>query len=387
MASIRKRTWKSKDRDGQPTELTAWVVVYTAFDPKKKKERRFQETFATKKEAEAFKINTLHEVQRGTHTPASISKTVVEAWEAWLDECKANNLELGTILQRTQHLNLHVGPFIGHEKLSSLTVPRIHQFDADLRNAGRSLSMRRKILVNVKTMLKFAQGRGWVTQNVAKSVTIKDDKRAARGPLCEGVDFPSRTELKTMMEAAPAKWRPLLVTAVFTGMRASELRGLIWNDVDLDAGIIHVRRRADTWKNMGDPKSKAGKRDIPLAPIVVNTLRQWREVCPKGELGIVFPNGRGNVETLTNIYRRFWTPLQIKCGLTIDGGHRYGFHMLRHAAASLFIAYLGWTPKRVQTVMGHSSITMTYDRYGHLFESKDADREAMEKIEAAVTAA
>jgi integrase len=61
--------------------------------------------------------------------------------------------------------------------------------------------------------------------------------------------------------------------------------------------------------------------------------------------------------------------------------------MLRHAAASLFIAYLGWTPKRVQTVMGHSSITMTYDLYGHMFENKDSDREAMQKIEAAITAA
>jgi integrase len=84
----------------------------------------------------------------------------------------------------------------------------------------------------------------------------------------------------------------------------------------------------------------------------------------------------------------FWTPLQIKCGLTDEsGGAKYSFHMLRHAAASLFIAYLGWTPKRVQTVMGHSSITMTYDLYGHMFENKDSDREAMQKIEAAITAA
>jgi len=121
---------------------------------------------------------------------------------------------------------------------------------------------------------------------------------------------------------------------------------------------------------MGDTKSKAGKRDIPLIPMVVNTPRQWQQVCPKGELGLVFPNGRGNVETLPNIYKRLWKPLQLKCGLTIDTGEnhaagqpilepRYGFHMLRHAAASLFIAYLGWTPKRIQTVMGHCSISIS----------------------------
>jgi integrase len=58
----------------------------------------------------------------------------------------------------------------------------------------------------------------------------------------------------------------------------------------------------------------------------------------------------------------------------------YGFHKLRHVAATLFISYLGWTPKRVQVVMGHSSITITFDLYGHLFEDKAADREAMKKI-------
>ena len=61
--------------------------------------------------------------------------------------------------------------------------------------------------------------------------------------------------------------------------------------------------------------------------------------------------------------------------------------MLRHAAASLFIKHLKWTPKRLQTVMGHASITMTYDRYGHLFEDVTADREDMAKIEAAVRSA
>lgn len=66
---------------------------------------------------------------------------------------------------------------------------------------------------------------------------------------------------------------------------------------------------------------------------------------------------------------------------------RYNFHMLRHAAASLFIQYLGWTPKRLQTVMGHSSINMTFDLYGHLFENIEADRADMAKIEAAVPAA
>jgi integrase len=386
VASIRKRQWQSKGKTRE-----AWVCDYTDQHGK----RRLK-TFTTKKVADDWAINARHEVQQGTHTAASVSKTVIEAWEQWIGDCEANGLEFGTILQRRQHLSLHVVPFIGREKLSALTVPRIKQLDTDLRAGGRSFAMRRKVLTNIKTMLAFAQGKGWVSQNVARGVRIASDERSSAGPLREGVDFPSRTELKAMIEAAPERWRPFLVTAIFTGMRAGELRGLSWGDVDLNAGMIHVRRRADAWKKIGSPKSKAGKRDIPLAPIVVNTLRQWRPNCPKGDLDLVFPNGRGNVELLPNIFKRFWKPLQLSCGLVVveadSAGKthqrpRYGFHMLRHAAASLFIAYLAWTPKRVQTVMGHSSINMTFDLYGHLFEDKDADQEAMKKIEAAVTAA
>jgi integrase len=132
--------------------------------------------------------------------------------------------------------------------------------------------------------------------------------------------------------------------------------------------------------------------------MVINALSRWKDACPKGELDLVFPNGRANVESLTNIWHRFWTPLQLKCGIASNSGKvgpkgqpilvaRYGFHMLRHAAASLLLPTWDGRPKRVQTVMGHSSVTMTFDLYGHLYESADDDREAMKKVEAAVVAA
>jgi integrase len=338
MATVRKRTWKSRG-----IERTAWVVDY--FDQAGK--RRLK-TFDTKKEADAWKVTALHEVAQGTHTAQSASVTVAEATELWIKDCEANSLEFGTIKQRREHLRLHIAPFIGREKLSKLTMPRINQFMADLRSNGRSLSMRRKVLTNVKTMITFAQGQGLVAQNVARGVKIKGDEReSATGPLRDGQNFPSRAELRTIMEQATGRWRPLVITAIFTGMRASELRGLSWADVDLEEGVIHVRQRADAWGTIGKPKSKAGSRDIPLPPIVVNTLRIWKNECPVGELGLAFPNGRGNVETHANILHRFWEPLQVKAGLTThEGAAKYSFHALRHAAASLFIAHLGWSAYR-----------------------------------------
>ena len=371
MASIRKRKFGS--------DKEAWIVDY-----RDQHGKRHLKTFATKKEAEAWKVNALHEVQQGIHTPISASKTVEETWRLWMTDCEANNLEFGTVRQRRQHLTHHVAPYIGHARLSNLTTPAVYDFDSRLREAGRSIAMRRKVLTNLKTMLTFAQGRGLVAQNVARGVRIKADNReATSGPLRAGVDFPTMAELNGLIENTAGRWRPFIITAIFTGLRLSELRGLCWSDVDLDAGQIRVRQRADAWGKLGATKSKAGMRDIPLAPMVINALKQWRLECPNGELGLVFPNTIGNIETMSNVHARCWVPLQIKC----FGEAHYGFHMLRHAAASLFIKYLGWSPKRLQAVMGHASINMTFDRYGHLFENVEADRADMAKIEAAIRVA
>ena len=186
--------------------------------------------------------------------------------------------------------------------------------------------------------------------------------------------IPTKAELKLLIDRAPDRWRPLIVVAIFTGMRISELRGLRWSDVNLDAGVIHVTQRADQYGAIGSPKSKAGTRDIPLVPLVVNTLKQ----CPRsGEL--VFTNTQGNQLFYSNFHKFAWKPLVKACGLD------YEFHSLRHAAASLFIE-LGWAPKRIQAVMGHSSITMTFDRYGHLFPQDDVC-EDIKRLEAAVVAA
>lgn len=377
--AIRKRVWTTPS--GAARE--AWVVDYVDVAGK----RRLK-TFATLGAAKAWLATTAYEVRQGIHTPASVSGTVGETFAAWIQHCRAEGLERSTIEQRTYHLNLHVVPFIGSVKLAELTAPRVHQFLDALRANGRSLAMRRKVLTNLKTAIAFAQTRGWVAQNVATGIKIKASERnASTGPLRAGVDFPTKAELRALIDHAPARWRPLIVTAVFTGMRISELRGLSWRDVDLGKGIIHVRQRADAWHTIGSPKSRAGKRDIPLAPLVVNTLREWKLACPKGNLELVFPNSLGRPLTVPNLRDRVLGPLLATAGISPAYKPKYGWHALRHAAASLFIEQLGWSPKRVQAVMGHASITMTYDHYGHLFEDAAADSAAMGKLEAALRVA
>jgi integrase len=198
MASIRKRTWTSRG-----VERSAWVVDY--FDQGGK--RRLK-TFATKKEADAWSVTALNEVKLGIHTAASASITVERGGELWIEHCEAEGLEESTLRQRRQHFRIHINPIIGRDKLADLTTPGIYAFDGKLRDAGVSLAMRKKIMTNVKTMLSFCQGRGHVAQNIALSVRVgskADDRREDQGPLRAGVDFPSRAELKSMMEAAAGR--------------------------------------------------------------------------------------------------------------------------------------------------------------------------------------
>ena len=102
---------------------------------------------------------------------------------------------------------------------------------------------------------------------------------------------------------------------------------------------------------------------------------------------MVFPNGIGNVENHSNISNRVFTPLLISNGIVdIDGKPKFSFHSLRHAAASLFIEQ-GWSAKKIQSILGHSTISITMDVYGHLFESPEDDVEMFAKMEEDLLAA
>jgi integrase len=232
-------------------------------------------------------------------------------------------------------------------------------------------------------ILNDAQRRGFIAHNPALTVKI-DTKKRDKKKLVVGVDIPSKPHIQQLLallgEPRWSRHRPLLVTTIFTGMRASELRGLVWPAVDLDKKMIRVEQRADEWGTIGMPKSEAGQREIPMAPIVLNTLREWRLRCPTGT-GFVFPSRAGTVQKHNNIIERVWRPLQVAAGLVDqDGLPLYNFHTLRHFAASTMIE-AGFSPKRLQALLGHSSIQMTFNVYGHLFASTEDDHAKFDAIE------
>jgi integrase len=377
--SVRKRSWKTPKGE----EREAWIVDYAD-----QRGDRHIKTFARKKDAAAHHARVAVDVGAGIHTADSRSITIAEAGRLWIESGEAAKLERTTLDQYRQHLDHHLAPEIGAVRLAQLTAPMVREFEDRLRT-DRSPAMVRKILGSLGAILADAQERGLVAQNVVRGLRARRQRgkerhadRRQKGKLKIGVDIPTPDEVRAIIAHLDGRWRPLLLTAIFTGLRASELRGLRWTDVDLKRGEIHVHQRADRYHKIGRPKSEASERTIPLLPLLTNALREWKLVCPKGELDLVFPNGRGRIENYANIVHRGLIPIQIAAGITGRPGRaRYtGLHALRHFYASWCInrradGGLELPLKTVQSRLGHASIQMTADRYGHLFPRGDDSAE------------
>ncbi|MFG1399896.1 tyrosine-type recombinase/integrase [Roseixanthobacter pseudopolyaromaticivorans] len=374
MATIRKRTLPS----GRPV----WQTDYIDGGGKRRHKQ-----FPTKKEADAFLVHARGEVARGIHTADSASITLNAAADLWITACTANRREEATIKRYRATLDLYVRPALGTSKLSRISTVTVQEH-IDMLAPTMSRSSLIKVRGAISSVFATAMRKGKAAHNPTHEVVLPSSARRE-----ESVEMPTKTELRAILAATPERWLPFMWTALFTGMRASEMRGLLWSDVDLDAGIIRVRRRVDFRNTFGPPKSKAGRRDIPLSPSTTKLLKEWKLRCPNGDLGLVFPNGAGNVESHTNLLRRVFWPAQVTAGVVVmrdaldANGQptkvpeaKYSLHALRHAAASLFIEQ-NLTPKKLQTLMGHASIQMTMGVYGKLFASETEDRAAMDAID------
>jgi integrase len=360
--SVRKREWTT--RSGEVRE--SWIVDYADQDGD-----RHIRTFDKKKDADAYHDSVRMDVRQGVHTAPSKSRTVAEAADAWIKSAEADGLELSTLRQYRQHINLHIAPRLGREKLAELTPGRIEAFRDDLL-AKLSRPLARKVLTSLKSLLKAGKH-----VHVAADVSIKRRKRDER-KLEEGRDIPTPPEIKRLIAAAEDdKRRALLLTAALTGLRASELRGLRWADVNFKTGELHVRQRADRFNRIGAPKSDSSRRAVPLdADVLIPALKRWKLACPKGEADLAFPTASGQVEHHKNMLASL-EPIMIAAGVVDKAGEpKYALHAFRHFFASWCI-----NPKErggrelpakvVQQLLGHTSIVMTLDRYGHLFPRGD----------------
>jgi integrase len=176
---------------------------------------------------------------------------------------------------------------------------------------------------------------------------------------------------EALIVALPAEDRALWATALYAGLRLEELRALQWDDVDLSAGVIRVHRSWDAKVGQIAPKSRAGVRRVPIVGVLRELLIEHRLRQEPGHAH-VFSRAGGRPSSLATVGQRAARAWRA-AGLTA-----ITLHECRHTFASLMIA-AGVNAKGLSTYMGdrHASVTITFDRYGHLMPGAENEAASM----------
>jgi integrase/DNA-binding XRE family transcriptional regulator len=374
--SIRLRQWKNKDG----TVTKKWLVDYSDNGGTR---RNLQ--FDRKREAEKAWAKIQVQLESHSHIAARQSATVKECSDLWLTACEDVKGVERTTLDTYKRYKKEIDAELGAIKVTHLTTATVLAFRDRIAKAakerGNTGDHATRLVLTLGAILHVAMKRGKVAQNVVRLLD-KDDKGQDRHkPKLEvGVDIPTVDDIRRLIAQLDdprfVKWRACFLILIFTGLRCSEVRGLPWNHVDLDKGELYVRQRADAYKKIGSPKTKGSRRTVPLIPTLVDILREHKLVTPKTDHNLVFPSKRGDVVDDSRI-QMVLDNLQIAAGIVDDKGNgKYSPHKLRHFYASWCInaktdGGLEWPIKKVSERLGHSSIRMTADRYGHLFPRGD----------------
>lgn len=323
-------------------------------------------------------VEKVRELERhrdaGIISKAGRRATTGQWLDHWLDHIAAPRLRPSTLTHYRVAVDRHLKPKLGHHRLELLQPEHVEQ-------AYRSLSMdgvgAPSVLYAHRVLsraLKVATQRGRVARNVATLVEPPRVQRREVEPL-------TADEARAVLGAArsmrnPPRWS----VALALGLRQGEALGLLWEDVDLDAGVLTVRRALQRRPGVGlvftEPKSAAGRRSIAMPLPLVEALRTHRsrqaeERLAAGELwedhGLVFAQVNGRPIDPSADYKA-WRELLVAAGV-----RRARLHDARHTAATLLLQQ--GVPARVaMQILGHSQISLTLGTYSHVVPelAKDA---------------
>jgi len=338
--------------------------VWSARDKK-----RIRKTFKTLAEAKVWRQETQVGLRRRViRAPSQL--TLREAAEAWL--AGAND---GTIRNRSgdvykpsalrgyaQALRSRILPELGARRLSDVHRTDIQDLADRLLADCLDPSTIRNALLPARAIFRRAVSRGDVAVNPTTGLELP----AVRGRR-ERIASPA--EAAQLLAALPKRDRALWATAFYAGLRLGELRALRWEDVDLDAGVARVRRSWDQKAGEIPPKSRSGRRDVPIPAVLRDYLVEHKLTTERAS-ELVF--GRGHEDpfnpiTANNRARTAWRLAELDA-ITL--------HEARHTYASLMIA-AGVNAKSLSVYMGHASVTITYDRYGHLMPGNQDEAAAL----------
>lgn len=381
MEHIRKREWRTP----KGALRRAWMVDY-----QDKLGKRRSKQFPSKEEAAKWLRSAEFESAQDSDNS---KKTFGDAVAAWLDRGESEGLERSTMENYRWITDNYLLPSLAKVPLAKLDQSMLVQLRLAIISA-KSSELARRVMHTAKMILRYAMNTDVIKKSPAAKIKTAVSARHKRQP-----NIPSREELR-MILSAPAgqnlnragKFGHRRDTLDFTlaaesGLRPCERRGLAWAQVDLLEGRIVVLRDVKKDNTIGSCKTKASYRTVPISPKLVAKLVAWKVVCPPSKEDLVFPTQTGGINEHGNLATSFRTRL-VSLGITKvkrlpDGTEKhvakYRLYDLRHAAASWWI-YKKIDLKKLTTWLGHSSIQVTFDIYGHLIDDANTDNSLMAEL-------
>jgi integrase len=303
---------------------------------------------------------------------------VGEYLKRWLDNCVRDTVRQRTYEGYAHMVERHISPTLGRVKLKSLTPDHVRGLYRERLDSGLSARTVQYAHTTLNKALKQAVADGLIPRNAAASVKSPRPRRPEIKPL-------NREQVRSLLNAVSGhRLAALYVVAVTAGLRQGELLGLQWKDVDLERGMLQVRRtlsEARSGRIFEAPKSGRG-RQIRLTQKATTALRAHRKRQLEERIGkaglwqeqdLVFPSEVGTPLSARNLQRHFKGALK-RVGL--PGTTR--FHDLRHTCATLLLKQ-GVHVKYVQELLGHADISLTLNVYSHVLpDMGDAAAGAMD---------
>jgi integrase len=323
----------------------------------------------TVKDAQRVLSENLFAVDNGTFK--DIKKTTFrEFGKIWLDSYVQSNIKETAHYQYTFVVN-RLTEYFGDALLQNIAGTHIQGFiNKRLKEIKASTTQIETILL--KQMLKYAYDMGYIKINPCERIKNprkpKEDRDIEQSIL-------AMSEVEKLLDKMHFHYRIAALTAIETGLRANELWGLTWNDIDFNDNVIRVRH--SLWRGrLYEPKTKTSKRNIDISPTLALKLKEWKLGCHKNEMNIVFPSREGHPVNHNNFSRGYF-----KKALKQTELKPVTWHSLRHTNASIRIM-ANQNPKYISEQLGHSSIKITFDLYGHLFKKdEEFTRSQVTKLE------
>ncbi|MFO7783393.1 MAG: tyrosine-type recombinase/integrase [Desulfatiglandales bacterium] len=327
----------------------------------------------TRTEARKELNNILKQVEHRTYLPDRRVPSFSDVADDWLKQKKLN-VRRPTYDHYEGMVRLYFKPFFGETKITRVNYDAVTKYIAKEVERGASVYHLRKSIVLLSGIMKYAVRQRYIDYNPVNDV--EKPKGASRQKQKDEMEVLGPEEIKALLDHTEGQeFKTLFMLAVMSGARQGELIGLKWTDLDWFNSQIAIRR---TFQHgtFYEPKSPASKRKIDLGPTVMAQLKEWKIACPPTDLDLIFPSETGTPLDNNNLVRRHFDPALRRTGL-----RKIRFHDLRHSYASLLIEQ-GEHPKYIQSQMGHSSINVTMDVYGHLMNT--VNQTAARRLDSAV---